>query len=139
MKPVPYLFFNGNCAAAMDAYARDLNAEILHQMRGSDMPPDDDFDVPADRANWIMHGMMKVGDGIIMMSDTFTGTSDAMAGCSVMLNYPTLAEARAIFEALAKDGKVTMAFEQTFWSKGFGTCIDRFGVRWMIGCDEEPD
>jgi len=32
-----------------------------------------------------------------------------------------------------------MPFQQTFWTSGFGTLIDRFGVPWMVNVrHEEP-
>jgi PhnB protein len=27
-----------------------------------------------------------------------------------------------------------MPFGPTFWSKGFGMCVDKFGVPWMVNC-----
>jgi PhnB protein len=33
---------------------------------------------------------------------------------------------------------VTMPFEQTFWSPGFGMCIDRYGIPWMVNTDQQP-
>jgi PhnB protein len=30
---------------------------------------------------------------------------------------------------------VKMKFGATFWSKGFGMVIDRWGIPWMINCD----
>jgi PhnB protein len=28
-----------------------------------------------------------------------------------------------------------MAFQQTFWAKGFGMVVDRWGTPWMVNCD----
>jgi PhnB protein len=25
-----------------------------------------------------------------------------------------------------------MPFQQTFWSPGFGMCVDQFGIPWMV-------
>ena len=27
-----------------------------------------------------------------------------------------------------------MPFEQTFWAKGFGMLVDRYGIPWMVNC-----
>ncbi|MDJ1009318.1 MAG: VOC family protein [Paracoccaceae bacterium] len=135
MHPTPYLFFNGNCAEAMAAYGAIFGTEPGPMMRAGDMP---DVPVPDDRRDWIAHTDLKIGDGMLMASDNIFGQSDAMAGASVLLSYPTADEARAIFDKLAAGGEVTMAFEPTFWSAGFGTCTDRFGIRWMVGTDGEP-
>jgi len=30
-----------------------------------------------------------------------------------------------------------MPYSQTFWSKGFGMCVDQFGIPWMVNSEEE--
>ncbi|WP_306117679.1 MULTISPECIES: VOC family protein [unclassified Roseitalea] len=136
MHPIPYLFFNGQCRQALDFYADVFDGEVSGVMPASQMPPE--FPVADDKKDWIMHARLGVGDGAIMASDNIMETSAPMDGCSVMLSYPTAAEARAVFDRLAEGGEITMAFEPTFWAAGFGTLRDRFGVRWMIGSDEPP-
>jgi PhnB protein len=135
MQPTPYLFFNGTCAEALAFYAGALGGEVASIMRASEMP--EDFRVPEDRKDWIMHAELRIGDGALMASDNITGTSGTMAGASILLSYPTLGEAKRVFETLADGGAVTMAFKPTFWSAGFGTLTDRYGVQWMVGCDEQ--
>jgi len=29
-----------------------------------------------------------------------------------------------------------MPFAQTFWAAGFGMLVDRFGIAWMINCEQ---
>jgi PhnB protein len=29
-----------------------------------------------------------------------------------------------------------MAFQQTFWSPGFGMCVDQSGIPWMVNCEQ---
>ena len=55
-----------------------------------------------------------------------------MKGFSLSLIYPTDAEARGIFDALAEGGQVTMPMQETFWAKAFGMLVDRFGTPWMV-------
>jgi PhnB protein len=31
-----------------------------------------------------------------------------------------------------------MPFQKTFWSAGFGMTRDRFGIPWMVNCDQQP-
>ena len=48
--------------------------------------------------------------------------------------------ATAVEEArkgLAEGGTVTMPFGKTFFSKGFGMCVDQFGIPWMVNCPQE--
>ncbi len=136
MNPTPYLFFDGNCAEALDFYAGVFGAEVDMKLPASEMPPE--YPIPEDRKNWIMHASMKVGEGELMLSDALFGESGAMSGCSVMVSLPTTPEAASTFRQLSEGGNVEMAFEPTFWSAGFGTLTDKFGVRWMVGSDEPP-
>ncbi|MCV0426922.1 MAG: glyoxalase/bleomycin resistance/extradiol dioxygenase family protein [Roseibium sp.] len=135
MQPIPYVFFNGNCAEAMARYAEIFGGEP-ELLPASQMPPE--FPVSDDRKHWIMHGSLKIGDGLLMASDNLMGETGTMAGCAVTISMPDLNDARAAFEKLAKGGEITMPFAPTFWSAGFGTLTDRFGVHWMVGCDQPP-
>jgi len=49
---------------------------------------------------------------------------------SITLEAP--ADAERVFGALADLGNITMPFQKTFWSQGFGMVVDRFGVPWMV-------
>jgi PhnB protein len=57
---------------------------------------------------------------------------------NVSLHLKDIVEGERIFNTLAEGGTVQMPFEKTFWSPGFGMCIDRFGIPWMVNC-ESPD
>ena len=48
------------------------------------------------------------------------------------LTYPTPAEAKPVFDALAEGGNVSMPLGKTFWAEAFGMVTDRFGTPWMI-------
>jgi PhnB protein len=45
-------------------------------------------------------------------------------------------KAERIFQLLAKDGTVLMPLEKTFWAARFGMLVDRFGIPWLINCEE---
>ena len=57
---------------------------------------------------------------------------------SVCLGYADLDEGKRVFDALLREGEgeVTMAFARTFWSPGYGTLKDKFGVNWMVNVDD---
>jgi uncharacterized glyoxalase superfamily protein PhnB len=48
-----------------------------------------------------------------------------------------LANAERKFKALSEGGSVNMPFAKTFWAKGFGMCVDQFGIPWMVNCPIE--
>ncbi len=136
MKPTPYLFFNGQARDAIAAYAEIFGVAMPDMMIMADGPPE--MGIPEDRKDWVMHCEMKIGEGSVMISDDFMANSPAMDGCSVMVDFATATQAKAIFDKLADGGEVRMVWEPTFWSAGFGTLTDKFGIRWMVSTSEPP-
>ena len=68
-----------------------------------------------------------------MASDWMAPTPyPGMHGFSVCLTAPATDEAHKLFDALADGGQVTMPFQKTFYSDGFGMLTDRFGTPWMV-------
>ena len=53
-------------------------------------------------------------------------------GFDVTLHTTDKAEGQRWFDRLAEGGKAVMPFSETFWSPGFGSLVDKFGVPWMI-------
>ena len=60
-------------------------------------------------------------------------------GFDVTFHSEDAAEARRVFDALSAGGKVTMPFEATFWSPGYGSLTDQFGIPWMVNTIPGPD
>lgn len=131
MPPATYLFFNGNCAEAMRFYEKTLGGKLDAIMTYGESPDGCPENVDP---KMVMHAHLVVRDGAIMASDDMSGQPyRGMSGFGISLQYPTVAEAKRVFDALAKDGQVLMPFDKTFWSPGFGMTTDRFGTPWMIG------
>ena len=69
----------------------------------------------------------------VMASDSMVGQPyGGMKGFSLSLVYPNVADAKAVFDALAAGGRVTMPLQKTFWAEAFGMLVDRFGTPWMV-------
>lgn len=127
----PYLFFsNGECAEAFGRYQQIFGGE-LQMMRNADAPDGVD-PMPGSSPDLVMHAAIKIRDGLLMGSDDPTGDGGPKVGVAVTYTALDEEEARRVFEALADGGQVFMAFEPTFFSKGFGSCMDRWGVNWMV-------
>lgn len=134
----PYLFFTNNAREAMTRYQEILGGQ-LEIMSPGDMPEGEaeqmPFEAPAD---FVIHAALTFGDGdLLMASDDPTGDAGGVKGCSLNVTLTDQAEARRIFEAFADGGEVTMPLEATFWAPLFGSCVDRFGVSWMVNVEGE--
>lgn len=126
-----YLFFNGNCAQAMRFYEKALGGKLERVMTYAQSPQPEHC--PAGSADRIMHASLSLDGRMLMASDTPQGQPNpGMNGFSLSLTYPSAAEARRVFDALAAGGKVVMPVDKTFWAEAFGMVTDQFGTPWMV-------
>lgn len=130
MQITPYLVFNGQCEAAFKHYEKVLGGKIEMLMRFGESPGCEDM--PAESKDHVMHVSMRVGDQMLMASDSPPGHYEKPAGTSVSVSVDNRDEGERIFKALAEGGSEKMAFAETFWAEGFGMCVDRFGTPWMV-------
>jgi PhnB protein len=134
--PIPfqldaYLFFDGQCAEAMQFYERALGGKLESMMKFGEGPPGSCEEGDKDR---IMHASLLVEGRRLMASDSVTRMPVGKpSGFAVALHYPTTDGARRAFDALAEGGTINMPLGKTFWAEAFGMVVDRFGVMWMIG------
>lgn len=134
MKLNPCLNFNGECEGAFKFYEQILGGKITFSMTWGEIPGADQF--PAESHKLIMHTTLSIGDQVLMGADSPPRRYEKPRGMSVALHFKDTAEGERVFNALAENGNVTMPFQKTFWSPGFGMCVDRFGIPWMVGCEQ---
>jgi PhnB protein len=133
MQLITHLNFNGNCEAAFRFYAETLCGKITFMMRQGESPMADKL--PAEMKDKIMHATLEVPDrGVLMGADHPQGKKVSATGFCVSVQITDVAEAERIFKGLSDGGQVQMAFQKTFWSPGFGMCIDKFEIPWMVNC-----
>lgn len=126
-----YLFFDGNCAEAMRFYERTLGGKIEMMMTHAESP--EAARSPPGNANRILHASLVVGGQRLMPSDAMAGQPyEGMKGFCLSLVFPTVDEAKRLFEALAQGGRVNMPMDKTFFVEAFGMLVDRFGTPWMV-------
>jgi PhnB protein len=135
MQANPYLYYNGNCEAAFQFYEKALGAKIEMMLTHESAP--ESMPTPPEWKKKIMHARLSVGGGVIMGSDAPPGHFQQAQGFSVSLLVEDPTEAERKFKVLSEGGSVSMAFAKTFFAKGFGMCVDRFGIPWMVFCPME--
>lgn len=138
-----YLNFNGNTEEAFTFYKTVFGTDYPGPiMRYGEMPAEEGMPPLPDAAkNLVMHVTLPIlGGHLLMGTDALQGMGPALeVGNNVSINLmpDTRAEAEKLFTALSADGTVTMPLEDTFWGAYFGSCIDKFGINWMVHCDEK--
>jgi len=141
MKIVTSLSFQGQCREAFEFYADVLGGRITAALTYGEGPPE--MAGEEKYRSWLMHCWLEAGDQALMGADMDTGWAPNVDkpknGFDVTLHTADLAEGRRWYDRLSEGGKPGMPFGETFWSPGFGSVVDRFGVPWMINVIPGPD
>jgi PhnB protein len=131
----PYLNFNGTADQAIKLYERALGAKAENVSRFGDVAGSK---VTPEHKNRVMHALLRVGPGVIMISDSQPNVPvPDDSNVHVCLDFTDASDMNKKFDALAAGGKVTMPLQDTFWGARFGMLTDAFGVRWMFNCEQK--
>lgn len=134
MQVNPYLLFNGDCETAFKFYEHIVGGKITAMLTHAGTPME--AHIPPEWKSKILHTSMTIGDTVLMASDAPPDRYQKPQGFSVSLALKDTGEAERIFHALAEGGSVGMPIQQTFWAARFGMLVDKFGIPWMINCDQ---
>jgi PhnB protein len=139
-----YLNFESETEEAFNFYKSIFGTEFEGGgiMRFSDIPPSDDAPaIPETDRNLVMHVSLPILGGHMLMG---TDAPESMGfklnkGNNVYINLQpdTRNETRRLFDALSKGGKVEQELQVMFWGDYYGSCTDKFGVKWMFNCTEK--
>ena len=134
MKLNTYLSFNGDCEEAFNFYVECFGGGNVSMFKFAGSPMADQ--VPPEWQDKVMHATLMLGENVLMGADSPPGSYETPKGFTISINTTNIEEAERVFQALAKQGKVTMPMQQTFWALRFGMLTDRFGIPWILNCDE---
>lgn len=135
-----YLSFNKNTEEAFTFYKAIFRTEYMGEIvrMSSVPPPPGQPAIAAADKDLIMHMALPILGGHMLMG---TDTSAIMGskltfgnGMTLNLEPDTRAETDRLFKELSNGGKVSNPLKEEFWGDYFGSCTDRFGVRWMFNC-----
>ena len=130
MRATPYLMFPGNAEAAFAFYRSVFGGDTGNVLRYRDLG------TTGTDEELVAHVALTVGDQIMLMGSDAAGASakDHRVGTNVEIHLTAhdADEARRVFGALAEGGTVTMPLERVAWSELFGSCNDRYGVKWIV-------
>lgn len=130
MHPSPYLFFAGDCYAAMSTYAEALGGKIGMVLRNSDLPLEERLPGPDDL---VMNMSIETDGGIMFGSDHSDALYQTPQGFRLHLQAASLAEFDRLYAALSPEARaLDMPPEETFWAERFAMFTDRFGTPWML-------
>jgi PhnB protein len=128
----PYLSFSDNAREAMefyrDVFGGSLSLSSFGQYGAQDSPD----------ADKIMHGLLETDSGYTLMAaDTPEGMErNPGNNISVSLSGDDAEELRGYWAKLSESGTVSVPLEKQMWGDEFGSCVDRFGITWLVNIGE---
>lgn len=128
----PYLFFDGDCREAMDAYTAAFGGKLslttYGEAQGESCPL-------ADRDR-VMHASLASGGSLLMGADRPDRAPQKGDHVQVAVACESREEIERLYAALAEGGKALYPLHDAPWGAVFGTLMDRFGIIWMFNYDK---
>jgi PhnB protein len=124
----PYINFDGNARQALEFYKEVLGGTLTLNTFGEYGAPD------APEADKIMHGQLETDSGFTLMgADTPPGVDyNPGNNITVSLSGDDGDELRGYWAKLSGAGTVSVPLEKQMWGDEFGSCVDQFGIAWLI-------
>ena len=138
-----YLNFVRNTEEAFNFYKSVFGGEFEGGInRMGDVPPQEGAPTMNEEdKKLVMHVALPIlGAHMLMGTDAPESMGFSLVkGSNVHINLEpdTMAEASKLFAALSAGGVVSMPLQKMFWGATFGSFSDKFGVNWMINCQEK--
>ncbi|MBN8675276.1 MAG: VOC family protein [Chitinophagales bacterium] len=138
-----YLNFAGNAEEAFNHYKQVFRSEFsTPMMRMKDIPPQPGMpELPEAEKNKVMHVALPILGGTqIMATDMLESMGHKLIegnNVTISLNPDTREEADRLYNELSAGGTNSVAPHDEFWGY-WGTCKDRFGIRWMFNITNQP-
>ncbi len=133
-----YLNFADKTEEAFEFYRFIFGGEFTGGIhRFSEIPPEEGKQgiAEADK-NLVMHVELPILGGHVLMGTDAPASMGfkVVPGNNVYINLEpdTREEADHLFAALSEGGETDMPLQDMFWGAYFGSCADRYGVRWMV-------
>ncbi len=133
-----YLNFDGNAEEAFEFYAGVFGTELLAPIqRMGDVPGDPNGPaMPEAEKRLVMHAELPILAGhVIMATDVVESMGHQLRvgnNTTINLEPDTLAETQRLYDGLSEGSSEGMPLTEMFWGATWGTCLDRFGIRWMF-------
>jgi PhnB protein len=139
-----YLNFMGNTEEAFNFYRVVFRTEFeVPIMRITDLPAAPGVPAfPEAERNLVMHIELPILAGHVLMgTDLLPSQGHQLRlgnNMTINLELDERAETERLFGLLSEGGTDQFGLQDMPWGAYWGTCADRFDVRWMFNCSEPP-
>lgn len=133
-----YLNFSRNTEEAFNFYKSVFGGEFMGGISRMGEAPIAEGQSPLSEQdkNLVMHVALPILGGHVLMG---TDAPESMGfkfvpGNNIFINLEpdSKEETDRLFKALSDGGKVEMKMQDMFWGDYFGSCTDKFGIKWMF-------
>lgn len=138
-----YLNFPRNTEEAFNFYKSVFGGEFqggINRFKDIPVAPGMPPIAEADK-NLVMHIALPILGGHLLMG---TDAPESMGfnvnfgnNVYISLHPDTRKETERLWKALSAGGKVEQELGDMFWGAYYGSCSDKFGVKWMFNCEEK--
>ena len=136
-----YLNFMGQTEEAFNFYGKIFGTKPTSITRMGDFPADPNQPALSDKEQeMIMNIQMPIlADHVIMGTDMLESMGHKLIvgnNITINLDVDTRAETERLYNALSAGGDSTQCspLADMPWDSYWGTCLDKFGIRWMFNC-----
>ncbi len=130
MKLNPHLCFNGQCKEAFELYHELFGGQLKSMLTYGKSPMADQ--VSEEFHDRILHATLELDDFEVLGADVKPEDYKPPQGFFIAISIEDATQGEKIFSSLSDGGQVLLPFQKTFWSPGFGVCVDRFRIPWEI-------
>lgn len=139
-----YLNFPGHTEEAFHFYKSVFGGDFdggIH--RFSEMPPIEGMpSMPDDAGNMVLHVTLPIMDGTFLLMGSDAPPSMGFTihpGNNMYINLMTDSREQTdqLFQALSAGGSVEQPMQDMFWGAYYGSCTDKFGIKWMFNYDAQ--
>jgi len=123
---IPEVYVN-SCLSALDFYLELFGGKIKN------LQMSDELEMFRDQKGKVVHSELHINPRCVLyFADIFDARRKSPGNITLMLHMDSMEEIESAYEALAKNGKVGMPLQQTFWKAHHAIVTDQFGAPWAL-------
>ena len=134
----PHINFNGNAEEAFRFYQSVFGGEFAQIMRFKDVASEE-FPVPENEANKIMHIALPIGKSNVLMGndvpEIMGKVNENENRSKISISTESKDEADKLFSGLSAGGSIEVPIADSPWGSYFGMFRDKYGIEWMVDFD----
>lgn len=135
MQIQPYISFNGNCQEAVEFYADIFGTEQAEIILFDETLPEQKNTDQSEKV--IIRADLESDDPRAIVSNIAPKSSDNHKDKMTLVIFSDdLDEIKILYYKLKDGGTVETELQETFWSKVYGSLVDKFGVNWQLNYDD---